>query len=304
VPIVEELQAYGAQVADRAGPAVVRIGQGWGRGTGVVVGEGLVVTNAHTLRDQTTTVTFADGRSVQGRVVGIDVDGDLVVLGVPTDGVAPIIWALDDTAAIGKPVFAVANPGGRGLRVSFGTVSAVGRAFRGPRGRRVTGALEHTAPLGRGSSGGPLVDVEGRLVGINTHRLGDGFYLALPADAELKARVDALARGESTSRVQLGVGLAPSHVARRLRRSVGLPERDGLLIRVVEPDSPAARADLRVGDLLVSAAGQALSSSDELLDILDGLAADAVLALRVVRGNDELEVNVTFAGAETTEGSA
>jgi serine protease Do len=302
--IAEELQAYGAQVVERAGPAVVRIGQGWGRGTGVVVGDGLVLTNAHTLRDETTTVTFADGRSVQGRVAGIDVDGDLVVLGVATEGAAPIVWSPDDATGIGTPVFGVANPGGRGLRVSFGTVSAVGRAFRGPRGRRVAGALEHTAPLGRGSSGGPLVDVEGRLVGINTHRLGEGFYLALPADAELKARVDALARGESVSRVQLGVGLAPSHVARRLRRSVGLPERDGLLIRVVEPDGPAARAGLRVGDLLVSASGQALSSSDQLLDILEGLMADALLALRVVRGNDELDVNVSFTAAEATEGSA
>ena len=118
----------------------------------------------------------------------------------------------------------MSNPGGRGLRVSFGTVSGVGRTFRGPRGRRIAGALEHTAPLGRGSSGGPLVDAEGRLVGINTHRLGEGFYLALPAGAALKTRVDALARGESASRVQLGVGLAPSHVARRLRRSVGLPD--------------------------------------------------------------------------------
>jgi serine protease Do len=230
-----------------------------------------------------------------------------VVLGVSTEGITPIEWSPDDAPGIGTPVFALANPGGRGLRVSFGTVSAVGRAFRGPRGRRVAGALEHTAPLGRGSSGGPVVDVEGRLVGVNTHRLGEGFYLALPADAELRARIDALARGESTVRVHLGVGLAPAHVARRLRRSVGLPPRDGLLIRVVEPESPAARADLRVGDLIVTANGQALSSSDELLDLLDGLAADATVALRVVRGAEELEVSVTFAeaaDAPTTEGSA
>jgi serine protease Do len=302
--IVEELQQIGARVAQQAGSAVVRIGQGWGRGTGVVVGDGLVVTNAHTLRDETTTVTFADGHALQGRVVGVDVDGDLVVLAVATEGAAPISWEPVDAPTIGTPVFAVANPGGRGLRVSFGTVSGVGRTFRGPRGRRITGAVEHTAPLGRGSSGGPLVDAEGRLVGINTHRLGEGFYLALPADAELKARVDALARGESATRLHLGVGLAPSHVARRLRRSVGLAERDGLLVRVVEPASPAARADLRVGDLLISASGTALGSSDELLDILGGLGPDGVLALRVVRGNDELDVSVTFAAPDGTEGSA
>ena len=80
-------------------------------------------------------------------------------------------------------MFALALPaGGGGVRVTFGTVSSLGRNFRGPRGRLITDGIEHTAPLGRGSSGGPLVDPEGRLLGINTHRPGDGLYLALPAD--------------------------------------------------------------------------------------------------------------------------
>src|SRR5690606_21202752 len=138
-------------------------------------------------------------------------------------------------------------------RVSFGIVSATERAFRGPRGRRIRGSLEHTAPLPRGSSGSPIVDADGAVVGLSTHRIGDGFYLALPADDELRERLDALAAGRTRQRVTLGVGLAPSGVARRLRRSVGLPERDGLLVRGVEPDSPADAAGLLEGDLLVAA---------------------------------------------------
>src|SRR5581483_3705852 len=160
--LTEELEQAAGRAAQAAGPSVVRIGRGRGRGAGVVVGDGVVLTNAHNLRGTETTVTFADGRVV----TAADVDGDLAVLAVDTAGAPVIAWAPDSELRLGTPVFALANPAGQGVRVGFGTVSAVGRSFRGPRGRRVTGSVEHTAPLGRGSSGGPLVDVEGRLVGV------------------------------------------------------------------------------------------------------------------------------------------
>jgi serine protease Do len=173
-------------------------------------------------------------------------------------------------------------------------VSGVARAFRGPRGRRVTGSLEHTAPLARGSSGSPVVDDGGRLVGVNTARLGDGFYLALPADADLRERVDALVRGEAPRRLLLGVGIARPEVAAKLRASVGLPDRSGLLVRSVADDSPAARAGIALGDLLTTAGGRDLRSVDDLHEALDAARADDRLELHVVRGTDELDVTVTF----------
>src|SRR4029078_5049677 len=97
--------------------------------------------------------------------------------------------------------------------------------------RRIEGSVEHTAPLAPGSSGGALLNATGPLVGINTNRIGEGFYPALPAEPGLRGRVDALGRGESPSRPRLGVAVAPSHVARRMRRSVRLPERAGMLGR-------------------------------------------------------------------------
>jgi serine protease Do len=154
--------------------------------------------------------------------------------------------------------------------------------------------VEHTAPLPSGSSGGPLLDLDGRLVGINTHRLGEGFYLALPATAALQARVRALAAGESPRGRRLGVGLAPVPVARRLRRAVGLPDAEGLLVRLVEEGSPAAAAGLDVGDLLVAAAGRPLVVVEDLHAVLDRLEADAV-ELRVLRGAEERTVVVRFA---------
>lgn len=303
--VIEELEQAAAQVAERAGPAVVRIGRGWGRGAGVVVSDGLVLTNAHNLRGPETTVTFADGHSATGTVAGTDLDGDLAVIRVDTGGTPAVAWEPAAVSpATGTALFALANPGGRGLRLTFGLVSAVGQTFPGPRGRRIAGSIEHTAPLGRGSSGGPIVDGAGRLLGLNTNRLGDGFYLALPADADLKARVDALARGESPVRRHLGVALAPAHAARRLRRAVGLPERDGLLIRFVEEDSPADRAGLRQGDLIVEAGGRAVGAADDLFDALDEVSEGAALTLRIVRGTDELDVSVTFGSGARAEGSA
>jgi S1-C subfamily serine protease len=94
--------------------------------------------------------------------------------------------------------------------------------------------------MAKGSSGGPLLDAGGRLVGLNTSRLGEGFYAALPADDGLRRRVDALSRGESPARPRLGVGLVPGRAARHIRRAAGLPDRDGVLIQEVEEASPAA----------------------------------------------------------------
>src|SRR6516162_7132196 len=261
--IFDEIQASVARLAQDAGSSVVGIGQRWGIGSGIVLGEGRVLTNAHNLRGGQATVTFAGGRTAEGTVAGQDFDGDLAVVQADTGQVAALPWATA-APAIGMPVFALANPGGRGLRVTFGTVSGIDRSFRGPRGLRITGSLEHTAPLLPGSSGGPVLDAEGQLLGINTNRLGEGFYLAIPADEGQRSRVDALARGESVQPPQLGVTITPGHMARRMRRAVGLPEADGLLIREVAEDSPAARAGLARGDLIVAVAGQSISGIDDL----------------------------------------
>ncbi|HEU4863046.1 MAG TPA: S1C family serine protease [Candidatus Limnocylindria bacterium] len=277
------------EIAEKVGPSVVGIGNRWRGGSGVIIGENRVLTNAHNLHGDEVTVTFADGRTVDATVAGVDADGDLAVLDAPTDGAA----ALDlgtDAPGVGAPVVALGNPNGHGPRVTFGFVSGTGRSFRGPRGRRVAGAVEHTAPLMPGSSGGPVVDLDGRLLGINTNRLGNGFYLAIAADASLRDRVAALGRGEEPKRRRLGVGLAPSHVARRLRRAVGLPERDGLLVREVEDDSPAAKAGIAEGDLIVAVGDREIASADDLFDALGG---EGDLRITIVRGAEEQTVTVS-----------
>ena len=281
-------------IAETVGPSVVGLGNRWRGGSGVVIGKDRILTNAHNLAGDEIRVTFADGRTADGTVAGVDPDGDLAVLDVPTEGAKALELGTDAAAGIGTPVVALGNPNGHGPRVTFGFVSGVGRSFRGPRGRRVAGAIEHTAPLMPGSSGGPVVDLEGRLLGINTNRLGNGFYLAIAADGSVRDRVAALGRGESTERRQLGIGLAPSHVARRLRRAVGLPEREGLLVRAVEEGSPAAKAGLAEGDLIVAAGGRDVASADDLFDVLGAAATSDSLDITVLRGADERSVKVTW----------
>jgi serine protease Do len=256
----------------------------------VVIADGLVLTNAHNLRGPQVTVTFADGRVARGEVRGVDGEGDVSVIAVETAGVGSVVWG-DADQPVGTPVWAVARSGSGGVRVTRGEVSSVGRSFRGPGGRVISGSLEHTAPLARGSSGGPLVTADGRVVGLNTHRLGDGFYLALPADAGLQARIGALSEGRSPSRRRLGVALAPGHAARRLRAAVGLEARDGLLVQGVEEDGPAARAGIRRGDLLVSAGGWPLARPE---DLYAALAGAGPLEVTVVAGVEERTVVVTF----------
>ena len=295
--ILDEVGASIRQLAEGAGASVVGIGQRRGAGSGIVLGQGQVLTNAHNVRGDQVTVSFVGGRTAEGSVAGRDIDGDLAVISVDTGETPALAWAGSASAQIGQPVFAVANPGGRGLRVTFGFVSAVERSFRGPRGRRITGSLEHTAPLLPGSSGGPVLDAEGRLLAINTSRLGEGFYLAIPADEALRGRADALARGEVTTAPRLGIAIAPGHVARRLRRAVGLPDIDGLLVRDVAEGSPAARAGLAAGDLIVAAGGRAVSAPDDLFDALAAVR-DGALELKVVRGADERTIQVTFTGPD------
>ena len=201
-----------------------------------------VLTNAHNIRGDETTVTFADGRTAgagrrrrRRRRPRRDRRRHRPARRRSSGATAPRV-------AVGAAVFgAAATP--RRRDPSHLRARVRGRA-RVPRPGRPTDRRQRRAH--RAARAGLVrrgaARRGGQLVGINTNRIGEGFYLALPADAELRQRIDALGRGESPTRPRLGVAVAPSHVARRLRRSVGLPARDGLLVRGVEDGSLAPKA--------------------------------------------------------------
>ena len=291
--ILTEIGETVGSVAESAGRSVVGLGGHWGMGSGVVLEDGLVLTNAHNVSPERATVTFFDGRVEQATVMGIDVDADLALLEVGTGAAGPVAWQPEDVApVIGAPVVGLANPGGRGLRATLGLVAAADRSFRGPRGRRVAGGFEHTALAPPGASGGPVVDLDGMLIGINTRRLGRGFYLAQAATGDMRDVVTALRSGDRPQPRRLGVGLAPVEVTRRLRRTMGLDEADGLLVRLVEEGSPADVAGVKEGDVLVSAGDQSTADVDDLHRVL--AVGGESLDLGLVRVNDRLTVTARF----------
>lgn len=281
------------ELAGTVGTAVVGVGRRRHVGSGIVIDKDTVLTNAHNIHNRQVTITFADGHSETGEVKGMDADGDIAVIDVDTGDVIPVGWS-EEAVDLGSPLAGLSNPGGRGLRVTVGYVSGVDRSFRGPHGRRIGGSIEHTAPLLPGSSGGPIVDAAGKLLGINTNRLGEGFYLAIPADAELRSKVDKLAAGEAPQRRYLGVSVVPGHVARKMRRAVGLPDAAGVLVRGVAETGPAAAAGITEGDLIVKVSDHDIADVDDLHDALDGVTPNNAFPVTVLRGADELEVSVTI----------
>jgi serine protease Do len=296
---VQDLQDTIATVAERVGPSVFGLGRGWGLGSGVVIADGQVLTAAHNIRREELTVVLPDGSRETAELAGVDPDLGLALLSVATGEAPAVTWEPAGEPGIGSAVVALANPGGRGLRAALGFVSAEPRSFRGARGRRVRGAIEHTAPLPRGSSGGPLVDPDGNLLGVNSIRLDGGLILAAPANGAAKERVQALARGEAPVSHRLGVAVAPPRAARRMRRAVGLPERDGLLVRAVEEGGPADLAGIERGDLIVAAGGVEIDGVEALYSALDGLPpSGGELDLTVVRGTEERSVKASFAAAK------
>ena len=271
---------------------MVGIGQRWGVGSGIVLDGGRVLTNAHNVRGGEVTVTFAGGRTAVGTVAGHDIDGDLAVIEADTGAAPALPWATGTPAGIGMPVFALANPGGRGLRVTFGFVSGIDRAFRGPRGVRITGSLEHTAPLLPGSSGGPVLDAEGDCSGSTQTASARASTWPYPPMRHCAAGSARWPAGNRPHRRGSASRSLPA-LARRLRRAVGLPEADGLLIREVIEASPAARAGLAAGDLIVAAGGQPVRALDDLFAALQAARGGSV-ELTVMRGTDERSVQVVL----------
>jgi S1-C subfamily serine protease len=291
------LDAYSRAVTaavERAGPSVVHVAvrgtRGQGSGSGVVVSpDGLVLTNSHVAEGAAQIlVTTVEGRTLQARLVGEDPETDLALLRTEQDaGVAPAQLGASGALRVGQVAVAIGNPLGFSFTVTAGVVSALGRTLPGRGGRPIEDLVQTDAALNPGNSGGALVDSAGRVIGISTAIIAgaQGLCFAVAADTA-RLVLGHLVRYGRVRRGQLGFAGQREAIPRRIARANGLEQASGVLVAGVQPGTPAARAGLEAGDLIVSIGGHPATGVDSLLRWLTGERVGQATEIAFLRQGD------------------
>jgi serine protease Do len=267
-------------------------------GSGVVIDEeGHVLTNEHVIaRADVIRVTLADGREFAASLVGADPNNDLAVLRIEADESLP--WVPPGTSEglmVGEPVIAIGNPFGLSNTVTNGVLSAVNRSVRSGDDRVFHGFLQTDASINPGNSGGPLLTATGELVGINTaiYRDAQGIGFAIPIDVAKRVVRELIERGE-VAPVWLGIDF--QDLRPEIAEMLGLPPHlAGALVNRVREDGPAARSDLRRGDVVMKVDSTPVRSARELFEILERTTSGQELRLGVFRAGEERVVRVRTA---------
>jgi S1-C subfamily serine protease len=292
------LDAYSrivAGVAELITPKVASLrvprrgGSGESLGSGVVfTGDGFLLTNAHVVGSASSgTASFSDGTSTPFTVVGADPLSDLAVLRASGTVPAPAELGEADELVVGQLVVAVGNPLGLAGSVTAGVVSALGRSLP-TRGRTIEDVIQTDAALNPGNSGGALADSSARVVGINTAVAGIGLGMAVPVNATTRRIISCLMRDGRVRRAYLGLATLPGPVPAAWRERLG--RTAGLLVSQAVPGSPADRAGLRAGDLLLTADGKPVTVAQDLQRLMFADAIGRPLAITVMRNGALVDV--------------
>lgn len=266
-----------------------------GSGSGFVfTPDGFVLTNSHVVHGATRIeATLPDGEPVAARLVGDDPETDLAVVRVEAGGLTPAPLGDSNAIRVGQLSIAIGNPYGFQCSVTAGVVSALGRSLRSRAGRRIDGVIQTDAALNPGNSGGPLVDSRGEVIGVNAASIlpAQGLCFAIPINTA-KWIASRLIRDGRVTRSFIGVGGQNVPLRRRLVRFYKLPAESGILVASVEKDSPADRAGLLSGDILVAYDGQAIAGIDDLHRLLTEDRVGKSSPVTVIRRTDRLELQL------------
>jgi S1-C subfamily serine protease len=298
VPVPDVSEALAAAV-ERTGAAVVRVqGRRGAPSSGVAWSEDVIVTADHVVEaDEDVGVGLPDGSAARADVIGRDPGTDLAALRVDGARLSPPRWGDLDGLKVGHLVLAVSRPG-RTAQARLGIVAALGEAWRAPAGGRLDRYLQSDVALHAGFSGSALVDATGGLRGLNTTGLLRATAMAVPATTVRRVVESLLAHGQ-VRRGFLGIGAQPVRLPATLQQQLG--QASALLVSSVQPGSPAERAGLLLGDVLVSLDGHPLSHPGELLPLLDEERIAAEARASVLRGGELREVPIVI-GARGADG--
>jgi S1-C subfamily serine protease len=289
----ELLDAYSQAVVDvvaKVSPSVVHVrvrgnrpGQlGSGSGT-IIAPDGIVLTNNHVV-DGVAHIELAlnDGRNMPARILGRDPDTDIAVLRAETADALPAA-RIGNSKKVrqGQVAIAIGNPFGFESTVTAGIVSAVGRSLRAQNGRLIGDVIQTDAALNPGNSGGALADSSGQVVGINTAVAGYGLGLAVPINGTTRQIISELLSTGRVRRAWLGVAGVPTPLPPAVAARLG--QRDGLRVAEVVPGSPAGRAGLYLGDIIVTAGGKPVERTQALQRLMLGPAIGTRLPITVLR---------------------
>ena len=302
------LDAYSAAVTAavaKVAPAVAHVrverakaprGAREGSGSGfVITPDGYMVTNSHVAGGASALeITLPDGRTASADIVGDDPHSDLAVLKVGAGDLAWCRFGDSGVVKVGQIAIAIGSPYGFQHTVTAGIVSALGRSMRAQTGRVLDNILQTDASLNPGNSGGPLVDSGGNVIGVNTAVIlpAQGLCFAIGSSTAERVAI-ALIREGRVRRAHLGVGGQTLALPRRIVRHFGLVRESGVRIETIEPESPAASAELQRGDVIIALDGQPIATVDDLQRLLVGDTIGRTVEIRVVRRDRVLALPLT-----------
>lgn len=290
--VLSELSEALAQTVESAGPGIVRV-EGRRRlpASGILwSADGIVVTANHVVKqDSNIGVGLSDGQMVKAELVGRDQSTDLAVLKIEASGLSPVTRA-GDSLQVGHMVLALGRPG-RTVQATLGIISALGDSWRTSMGGQIDRYLQTDVVMYPGFSGGPLVSAGGEVLGLNTSALLRGVSLTVPA-ATLERVVGALVTHGRLRRGYLGVSTQPVRLPAAVKQE--LNQETGLLVVSVEPDSPADKGGLVMGDAIVGLGEATVRHHDDLLAQLSGEQVGQKTPIKIVRGGELRSLNVTI----------
>jgi len=290
-PSVVNIEVHQSSGRSRSGEPRERRGGGSGF---VFTPDGLIITNSHVVHDASRIhVTLSDGRRMPATAIGDDPASDLAVVRVDEPGLTAAALGDSQQLRVGQLVVAIGTPYGFQSTVTAGVVSALGRSLRSYSGRLIDDVIQTDAALNPGNSGGPLVDSAGRVIGVNTATImpAQGICFAIGINTA-KFVASRLLRDGRIRRSYIGVSAQTVPVHRRVVRFFDLPKESGALVLSVEENSPAKRAGLREGDIVVALESKPIAGVDDLHRVLTDVRVGVSCSLTILRHTEKLELRI------------